>query len=187
MIGRALPVARLERADRRGRLESAHLRHLHVHQHDVERLRAPARRPPRGRCRPRHLWPVLSSRLDGQPLVDRVVFREQDAQRGDPAARREHRRPAAPARWPRLRGAQGRDGVQEVATARPAWSGASRCPTSRQRVLSSGPGRRVSIMIVAPPRSRRRADPPREPRTRPFPACWRRAGPRANGSPRSCA
>ena len=28
----------LERADRRGRLEAAHLRHLDVHQHDVERL-----------------------------------------------------------------------------------------------------------------------------------------------------
>ena len=41
MIGkRGAPARRLERADRGGRLESAHLRHLHVHQHDVERLRA---------------------------------------------------------------------------------------------------------------------------------------------------
>ena len=44
----------LARADRLRRLEPAHLRHLHVHEHDVEAARAGAaerRRPPRGRSR----------------------------------------------------------------------------------------------------------------------------------------
>ena len=41
MIGMWPPVACLAGADRGGRLEAVHLRHLHVHQHDVERLPRP--------------------------------------------------------------------------------------------------------------------------------------------------
>ena len=50
MIGTRAAGRALALADCRGRLESAHLRHLHVHQHDVERLRGRARRALRGRC-----------------------------------------------------------------------------------------------------------------------------------------
>ena len=47
---RQVPAGRaLALADRRGRLEAAHLRHLHVHQHDVEfagdRIASTASRP----------------------------------------------------------------------------------------------------------------------------------------------
>ena len=50
MSGMCPPVALLAGADRGGRLEAVHLGHLHVHQHQVERLPARARRAPRGRC-----------------------------------------------------------------------------------------------------------------------------------------
>ena len=61
--------ALLARADAGGRFEAAHLRHLHVHQHDVERLGCGAPRPPRGRCRPRSPR-VRAARADRRPRAD---------------------------------------------------------------------------------------------------------------------
>ena len=87
------PLSPLERADRRRRLEPAHLRHLHVHQDDVERLRAGS---PSTASRPLAAIddfvaaPFEQARR--QPLVDGVVFREQHVQPALRQLRRQHRR-----------------------------------------------------------------------------------------------
>ena len=70
-------------ADQAGRLEAAHLGHVHVHQHQVEALLlhrldrfAPVLRHP-------HRVPALGQDAERQLLVDRVVLRQEDA---EPAA-----------------------------------------------------------------------------------------------------
>ena len=67
-------------ADRRRRLQAVHLRHLHVHEHQVERL--PPQEGKRLLAVVRHhdrMAPLFQER-QRQALVDRAVLRQQDTQ-----------------------------------------------------------------------------------------------------------
>ena len=82
MIGVWAPVARLAGPDRGGRLEAVHLRHLHVHQHGVERLAVVQGRQRLAAVADDHdLMAPLLQQADRQPLVDRVVLGQQEPQR----------------------------------------------------------------------------------------------------------
>ena len=55
------PPVLLPRADQAGRFEAVHLRHVHVHQHEVERAPSATPRPPRARSAPRRpVAPLVS-------------------------------------------------------------------------------------------------------------------------------
>ena len=66
-------------ADGGGRFEAAHLRHLHVHQHEVEGLPSRARRAPSAVVGDGDRVAALREQPDRDALVDDVVFGEQDA------------------------------------------------------------------------------------------------------------
>ena len=102
-------------ADRRRRLEPAHLRHLHVHQHHVERSRARAPRAPPGRCRRRSTaWPRLREQADRDALIDDVVFGEQDLRAPDGGAAAGAARRAARRRRRRVRSQHAADRVEQL-------------------------------------------------------------------------
>ena len=89
------PRVALARADRGGGLEAVHLGHLHVHQHDVERLAlAAASSAARPFAATTTRVAGLLEHAHGELLIDHVVLGEQDAQR----ARRDAGRGAAAAR-----------------------------------------------------------------------------------------
>ena len=78
MIGDACRVACLRCADGGGGLEAVHLGHLHVHQHQVERLLLQGGQRLLAVVGHDHRVAVLLQQADGQPLVDGVVLRQQD-------------------------------------------------------------------------------------------------------------
>ena len=90
-------------ADRGGRLETVHFRHLNVHQDGVERL--PVERSKRLAAVLDHddLIAPLLQQADGQPLIDRVVLGQQEPE--PPRAldrhgpRRRGRRAVEPEGW----------------------------------------------------------------------------------------
>ena len=65
------------RADQAGRLEPAHLRHLHVHQHDVEVLSLERRERFASVGGDRHGVAAPLEQAGGQPLVDQIVLGQQ--------------------------------------------------------------------------------------------------------------
>ena len=101
MIRTCPPAVRFARTDRRGRLEAVHLRHLHVHQHDVERFACHAPPPPCARCRrPSRRGRACASTPHRDPLVDDVVFGDEHVRR---LARVRRRRSGSDARRMRQR------------------------------------------------------------------------------------
>ena len=87
--------ARLAGPDRGGRLEPVHLRHLHVHQHGIER-RAVVQGVERlaAVADDHDLMAPFLQQADRQPLVDRVVLGQQEPQL-PPARCPPRRRPAS--------------------------------------------------------------------------------------------
>ena len=89
------PRRPLQTPDGRRRLEPVHLRHLHVHQHQVERRPADRleRLDPRGGDRDG--VPALLQEAHRELLVDHVVLGQEDAQGAFVGGRDRHRRDAA--------------------------------------------------------------------------------------------
>ena len=83
-IGTCPPVVLLSLANRSSRLEAAHLGHLHVHQHDVERLFRSTSNGFTTVRRHDDRVPALLEHRHDQLLVGRVVFGNQDTQRPRP-------------------------------------------------------------------------------------------------------
>ena len=80
MIGMCRPVACSLFANGGSCLEAVHLRHLHVHQHQVERLAGHASSASRPLFCHLNDMSALFEYAHGHSLIDDVVFREQDVE-----------------------------------------------------------------------------------------------------------
>ena len=80
-MGTCCPDSRLLAADHVRGFDAIHLRHLHIHQDQIERLRPPRlyARPPVGGHD--HLVARILQDGRGQLLIHHAVFDQQDAQR----------------------------------------------------------------------------------------------------------
>ena len=152
------PVTRSRSANRDGRVESAHDRHLQIHQHEVEGLAIEPRQGLTAVLGDRHVMAAAGQQAGGDPLVDHVVLDEQDA--GAPAVGA-HGQGAGR----RFRGRRQRPTTASTPIARSiaasrsaAYTGLVRyaaMPSSAQRAWSPYSPDELSIMTVAPASSGR--------------------------------
>ena len=146
-------------ANRRGRLEAAHLRHLHVHQHDVEALASSASTASRPLSAIVDLMPAPLEQAAASRWLTALSSARSTCRRrsGSSPAASPAAAPRAGRALARARGRSRRAGRAD----RPAWSDAARCPTSRHFAISSYCPDELSIMIVGG-QLRFAADPPRD-------------------------
>ena len=108
---RVLPL--LHRSEAPCCFEPVELRHLHVHQHEVERPRLEQRQRLMSAGRRRHRVPEAAERLGGELVIDRMVVHHEHAQRAAGLqARRKRERKRALAQLHRHA-----DGVDQLALA----------------------------------------------------------------------
>ena len=100
----------LAQANRDGRVEAAHDRHLQVHQHEVERLAIEPRQRLTAVLGDRHVMAAAGQQAGRDPLVDHVVLDEQDADAPAVGAHRPARRPSMSPR-----GGAAADGFEPIA------------------------------------------------------------------------
>ena len=150
---------RLAGADGGGRLEAVHLRHLHVHQHGIERPAVQGRQRLAAVAGDHDLMALLLQQADGQPLVDGVVLGQQEPQPaparrrrvvGGRPGRRGHRRsPSAEGGHDRVQEGRLPDGFGQVG-GHPQFpaAGGVLAPVGRRQHHEGGPHR---LRVLADP------------------------------------